>query len=163
MLIDANVFLGFYCVEMNNAHTLQGCPKTLMQSFSAQNPIYHDRNGVIEFEWGNLVDRYWFKAWLSDQLTNGIIQYIEPLKDLSVESKIKAAGFPSGRDIVYVRVGMGIVNRIGKCDFYTEDLDFYEPSKKGCTSSQRLKILSTSSGKVAKILIKNNLNVSAVP
>jgi len=163
MLIDANVFNGFFQSEIGRAHSLHGCPMTLMSCLSTVNPVHHDSGGLIEHEWRNLVDRDWFDVWLAANLQSGIVQYHQGLKDNSVEAQIKAKGFPTGRDIVYVRLGLGIVQSQGVCEFFTEDLDFYDPTKKGGSAANRTKILQKSSGPVAKILAKNGLSVRCVP
>lgn len=163
MIIDANVFCGFFQYQIDRPHCLLGCPNKLMLSLSTQNPVYHDLDGIIEHEWRNLVDRDWFDVWLATSLQSGIVQYQGSVKDPSIESKIKAKGFPTGRDIVYVRVGLGLVKSQGTCNFFTEDLDFYDPTKKGGTAEARKKILKKSSGPVAKILTKTGLAVLCVP
>lgn len=163
MLIDANVFNGYFQSQIGRTHVLQGCPNTLISSLSDVNPVHHDPDGIIEHEWRNLVDRDWFDAWLAANLQSGIVQFQNGEKDNSLESKIKAKGFPTGRDIVYIRVGLSLAKNYGGCDFFTEDLDFYDPTRKGGPAATRAKILQNSSGPVAKILAKFGLNVLCVP
>lgn len=163
MLIDANVFNGFFQVEIGKQHILQGCPKTLIDSASHQNPIYHDYNGLIEHEWRNVVDQEWFDVWLAAQFSTGTIALTAAINNNSLESKLKNVGFPTGRDIVYVRTGLAIAATNGSCLFFTEDIDFYDPTKKGCDSKTRKKIIANSTGPVCKLLGKSKIDVTCVP
>lgn len=47
--------------------------------------------------------------------------------------------------------------------FFTEDLDFYDPTKKKCPAKTRAKLLSAAAGPICKILKKKDIHVSAVP
>lgn len=163
MLIDANVFKGYYQIEIGKSHVLCGCPKQLFETTSSDNPVYYDNSGIVEFEWRNVVDYEWFEAWLSGRLQEGSIQFIEAAKNIALEKRLLGCGFPNGRDIVYVRLGLAVTTKKGECSFYTEDMDFYDPTLKNCTSTKRLKMLKSSSGPVAKILAKHGVNVACVP
>ena len=163
MLIDANVFKGYFQFVLGKAHDLCGCPSTLIQNASLNSPIYHDSAGIIEHEWRNLVDREWFDGWLASNLASGTIQYTDSQKNQQIEKQISNVGFPVGRDVVYIRTALSIATANGNCDFYTEDLDFYDPPKKRCSASTRTKILRNSTGAVAKILRRNDVYVRCVP
>lgn len=164
MLIDANVFKGFFQMEIGAEHPLCGCPRTLVGSASPNNPIYHDIDGIIESEWKTLVDREWFEAWLAHQLTVGSVAYIAKTTDTALERKLGQLGFPKGRDVVYIRAGLSVVNQTNACEnFYTEDMDFFDPKQKKSGGTTRKKILQKASGGVAKILRKARLVVQCVP
>ena len=164
MIVDANVFKGFFDSTMGNSHALSGCPVQLMSKCSADNPIYHDYGKIIETEWQQVVDRDWFEPWLASQLMTGAISYVETIRDRELEKKLTNAGFPHGRDIVYARVGLGVVAVKGKsCMLFTEDLDFYDPKKKNCPTKTRAKLLATAAGPICKILKKKDIHVSCVP
>lgn len=163
MLIDANVFNGFFQFDIGLPHTLQGCPNTLMATVTPSHPVHHDDGGVIEHEWRRVVDPDWFDAWLVSSLQSGLIQYQGPTKNVSVEKQLMNKGFPTGRDIIYVRVGLSVVASKGSCAFFTEDIDFYDPKMKGCKATTRKKILQAASGPVCKVLSKVGLVVECVP
>jgi hypothetical protein len=163
MIVDANVFKGFFQLEIGKLHDLCGCPRQLINSASSENPIIHDRGQIMEHEWRNLVDPDWFEGWLASSLASGLISYTDTPKSGTLEKKIATKGFPIGRDLVYVRAAHQVAEQNGKCYFYTEDLDFYDPKKKGCNTKTRQKILKSSSGPVSKILSKTNIYVSCVP
>jgi hypothetical protein len=163
VVLDANVFKGYFQVDIGRPHCLCGCPKALMAGFTSSNPVHHDDGGVIEHEWRNVVDRDWFDAWLAASLLDGIITYATPTRDVALEKKLQGEGFPSGRDIVYVRLSLAVANARGHCEFFTEDLDFYDPKSKGCQAGRRRKMLQNSSGPVAKLLAKSSINVCCVP
>lgn len=131
MIIDANVFKGYFQLTVGSEHDLCGCPKILIDSATASNPIYHDIDGIITSEWQAVVDREWFEPWLADQLEAGTIAYIIKKIDLSFERKLISHGFPRTRDLIYVRVGLSAVESTGlACSLFTEDIDFYDPKKK---------------------------------
>lgn len=121
MLIDANVFKGYYQMDLGKGHDLCGCPQTLFRAVTAQTPVFHDDGRIVEEEWRRVVDRDWFDAWLSASLQSGLVEYLKPSHDASVEKKLQALGFPKGRDIIYVRLGLSATAKRGPCSFYTED------------------------------------------
>lgn len=164
MIIDANVFKGYFQITIGSTHDLCGCPKILIDNATSSNPIYHDIDGIISSEWQAVVDREWFEPWLADQLEAGTIAYIIKKIDLGLERNLTSNGFPKTRDLIYVRVGLSAVESTGlECSLFTEDIDFYDPKKKGIASKTRKKMLSNSSGPVAKLLKKNLINVKCVP
>lgn len=164
MIIDANVFKGYFQVIIGSTHDLCGCPKKLIDKATASNPIYHDIDGIIASEWQAVVDREWFEPWLADQLEAGTIAYIIKKIDLGLERKLASNGFPKTRDVIYVRVGLSAVNLTGlACSLFTEDIDFYDPKKKGIASKTRKKMLAASSGPVAKLLKNSLIEVKCVP
>lgn len=164
MIVDANIFKGYFDSTMTTKHSLSGCPISLFAQFSTATPIYHDTGKIIESECQQVVDREWFEPWLATQLMEGTIAYVETVRNIELEKKLSAAGFPVGRDIVYIRVGLGVVGlKGGYCTLFTEDMDFYDPTQKKCASKTRAKILAAASGPVCKILKKSRVTVSSVP
>lgn len=163
MLVDANIFNGFFQMEMGKSHDLCGCPTTLINSASINNPIFHDLGKIVEAEWRGVVDQYWFDSWLAEKLQSGCIQYLSPTHDAGTEKRLASVGFPRSRDIVYVRIGITLTAQNGVCLFYTEDMDFYDPAQKGCAAKRRKKILRNSSGPVPKLLSKIGINVRCTP
>lgn len=164
LIVDANVFKGFFESTMGNSHALCGCPVQLMSRISAANPVFHDSGRIIESEWEQMVDREWFQPWLASQLMAGAISYVDPIRNLGLEKSLTNAGFPHGRDVVYARVGLGAVAVTGSpCMFFTEDLDFYDPKKKKCPAKTRAKLLAAAAGPICKVLKKKDIHVSAVP
>lgn len=163
MIVDANVFKGFYQVDIGKAHSLCGCPAALMGLVTPNRPVYHDDGGVLEHEWGAVVDRDWFEAWYSASLVSGIIKFCHAPKNLQLEKQIQGLGFPGGRDAVYIRVALKVVSIEKSCTFYTEDLDFYNPKLKGCPAVTRVATLKSGTGPVSKILAKHDISVSCVP
>ena len=164
MIIDANVFKGYFQATLGENHDLCGCPLALFGFATSTNPIYQDAGGIIESEWLAVVDPEWFNVWLANQLTSGVVTYIEPKKDLGFEKNLFNLGFPRGRDIIYIRVGMAVTKLFEcMCELFTEDLDFYDPTMKKCPSITRQRILSSSKGPIAKLLKRNNIQVFCVP
>lgn len=164
MIVDANVFKGYYQAELGNAHSLCGCPLALFSRATSKNQIYHDIGGIIEKEWEAVVDHEWFEQWLASQLTADIIAYVEQKKDIGLEKRLMSLGFPGGRDFVYIRTGLSASNiQNSRCELFTEDLDFYAPKKKGCAAKARVTLLTSSTGPVAKELKKARIDVACVP
>ena len=164
MIIDANVFIGYFHSTIGSPLSLSGCPVILFILGTPTSAFYHDIGRLIENEWQTVVDREWFEPWFASQLMSGVICYVDPIRDAGLERNLTTLGFPTGRDIVYVRVGLSVVATKGSpCTLFTEDMDFYDPKKKGCAAKTRAKLLSVSSGPVCKILGKKNIEVSSVP
>lgn len=163
MIIDANIFQGYFQADIGSMHNLFGCPKALVNSASQENPIYHDLGRIIESEWRNLVEPEWFEGWLAGALASGLIAILNAPHDNAIEKKVSAQGFPKSKDVVYIRLGACIAKSMGACNFYTEDMDFYDPSLKGCAAKTRKRLITTSAGPVAKILRKHSINVQCTP
>jgi len=134
-----------------------------MNSFSVTAPLYQDDGRIIEHEWRNLVDREWFDAWFAAQLQSGVIIYRTTIRRDSLERKLTNGGFPNNRDRTYIRLALSIAGDSGSCEIYTEDLDFYDPTEKGCKSGRRTRILKASAGRVAKLLRRERVYVRCVP
>lgn len=159
MIVDANVFKGFYEATLGRPHALHGCPIKLLASATPENPIHQDTGQMIESEWRKLVDPEWFNSWLADQFTSGNITLTDTIIDNGLEKNLYTKGFPKSKDIWYVRLGLGVVSRTqSKCQLFSEDIDFYDPSMKNCTSKKRTKTLTTGSGPIAKILKKQQIH-----
>ena len=163
MIIDANVFKGYFQAEMDKPHSLCGCPKKLFERATPSNPIFHDKGSIMEQEWRDVVSNEWFEGWLAGALAADIISFASADINLTIEKKVKSKGFPVGRDVVYIRVALSVSSKKGACDFFTEDIDFFDPKKKNCNSKTRRQILQKSSGPVAKLLTKSNVFISCVP
>lgn len=163
MLIDANVFKGYFQMEIGKPHNLCGCPRQLLEKITSSYPVYYDSGRIIESEWRGVVDFEWFEVWLSSHLQDDSIQFLPTSKNGEVEKKLKNCGFPIGRDLVYIRLALSVVAKQGECSLYTEDIDFFDPTLKSCTAAKRLKTLRGSCGPVAKLLIKHGVNVECVP
>lgn len=163
MVIDANIFKGYFQLQIGKSHSLCGCPKKLFTCVTSYKPVFYDDIGIIEHEWRNVVDKDWFDAWLAASLSSGTIKYITAIKNQSIEKQLRSNGFPNGRDIVYVRVSIAVANDNNRCDFFTEDIDFYDPKLKGCRAATRQRLLTTSGGPIPKVLAKHRVKVQCAP
>ncbi len=165
LIVDANVFKSYYDVLIKNiTSSLTACPTKIFENLGTTDAyvMYLDTTGIIKQEWSNLVDYQWFNIWYADKLILAHFELVEPCKDNGLETKLTADGFPrKGRDWTYIRVTRQVANQ-QQCILATEDIDFYEPSQKGCPAKTRRKILLSSSGKVAKTLKNHAINVKCV-
>lgn len=161
MIVDANIFKGYFQHQMGTTHSLCGCPNKIIGKASAATPIYYDFDGIVENEWMSVVDRDWFASWLAAQLQSGAIAYAKPIIDSGLEKNLTTLGFPRGRDVVYIRLCLGVMQiKKSGCEFFTEDLDFYDPKKKRYPAKTRIAILTKSTGPVLKLLKKRDILVS---
>jgi hypothetical protein len=152
-VVDANILKAFYEKNVLSINqNLTGCPE---QVFSRLRKIYIDDGGKIEHEWRSLVDQEWFNVWLAREITSGRIESIPVKNHQNTCKKLRAYGFPSSKDIWYIRTAkeISIINN-SKCVLLTEDIDFFDPKKKSLSGNARVKVLKSNNSNLKKILEK---------
>lgn len=156
LIVDANVFKGFYqefVLELTEHETC--LTASTLKLFDADDKtIYMDEGTHIENEWRNVVDRQWFDAWLIAELEAGHIINIRTENHEAALKALKNKGFPSSGDKWYVRTALTLKDTQGQVSFITEDLDFYDPTKKSARSGKRIDIMKSKSSAIRKYLSK---------
>jgi hypothetical protein len=164
VVIDAQMFAAFFQEEV------LAIPVEQTQRTASVQPIFtrlgyedcchFDDGALIEHEWKQLVEVEWFVKWFSEQLRTGGILQIPVDTCQPLRRKLKQLGFPnSSKDFVYVRTAKKVVDDQGACLLATEDIDFYDPSKKKTASKHRDRLLKERGGPVAKQLRKEKITV----
>jgi len=171
IVIDANIINGFYKEDV------LGIPSTLTGSVvemftRSQNQgsvICLDEGGQIESEWRNVVPDDWFDVWYSKLLVEdkAIIVPVHTCHQLL--NQLWRLGFPRSRDKWYIRTAKTVVDyKKGQdedilCVLITEDLDFYDPSKKKTANAQqRVQVLKFGRGCIADKLYLESILVTCV-
>src|SRR5690606_32980795 len=96
-------------------------------------------------------------------LTEWNVVIVEPEPCQGLLKNMKSCGFPfKGRDVWYVRASMAVVSQGNSAKLITEDIDFYDPRMKGCSSAKRIQILHRASGDVARVLRREGVEVICV-
>ena len=162
VVIHANVFKGYYeKIVGGRPSSLTACPSQLFEKLGTELVVYVDQGEHIKQEWQDLVDRQWFTEWYTSMLLSGHILFINRLIKTEIRTNLIKHGFPkNSKDWVYIWVACAVITREGFCTLVTEDLDFYDPSKKRCAAKLRRKILLASSGNVAKYLRKHEIRIT---
>ncbi|EOI6580335.1 hypothetical protein ACWCKR_002082 [Yersinia enterocolitica] len=165
LVVDANVFKGFYqetVLEMGpDKLEITGSPIGIFESDDKK--IYVDDSKHIENEWRNVVDSEWFNAWYAVQIESlGIVETaIDNYQELI--RALNKIGFPVGGDKWYIRTAKSVKENGLSITLITEDLDFYDPTKKMAKGAARLRILNSKSAVVRKYLAKKeDINISCV-
>jgi len=155
LVVDAQVVKGFFQESvLCTHHALSGSPARIFDPQFRRHCIFVDPEGTIQHEWRSLVDPDWFDVWFADLMRDGSICLIAAPSDVALSKALRALGFPSGRDIWYVRVGCAVRRRLGFSILISEDLDFYEPKEKCCGDKRRCTILCSGAGSVRRYLRK---------
>lgn len=160
-IVDANILKAFYeKTVLDISHSLTGCPE---EAFSKLAKIYVDDGGKIEYEWRSLVDPDWFDTWLSREITVGRIELLSVQNHASVCKKVYKNGFPiNSKDIWYIRTAKELSISIGGMGLLiSEDIDFFDPTKKSHSGQARIKIIKSETAKLKKILQKEE-NISVM-
>ncbi|MBA0179900.1 hypothetical protein H0251_09670 [Pectobacterium carotovorum] len=156
LVIDANVFKGFYqeyVLELPEHDTsLTG---STLKLFDANNKIiYMDEGTQIENEWRRVVCPEWFDAWLIGELEAGHVVNIPTKNQEIILNALKKQGFPSSGDKWYVRTAVTLKEEQDEVNFITEDIDFYDPTKKSLKNAKRVCIMKSKSSTIRKYLSK---------
>lgn len=156
LIIDANVIAGYYRESvLGDDAGLSAQTENVFDGIGTEHRVFLDDQQQVETEWRNVVDREWFEAWYGDLLASGAGTLL-PVGTCNVlRGRLEAFGFPRGsKDFWYIRTAIAVVQVYGNAVILTEDMDFYEPSKKSLSDRPREIILLASAGKVAKHLQK---------
>ncbi|UCP82114.1 hypothetical protein [Pectobacterium versatile] len=157
LVIDANIFKGFYqeyVLDLPEHDTsLTG---STLKLFDANNKIiYMDEGTQIENEWRRVVCPEWFDAWLIGELEAGHVVNITIKNQELILNALKKQGFPSSGDKWYIRTAVTLKEEQGEVNFITEDIDFYDPTKKSLKNTKRVCIMKSKSSTIRKYLSKN--------
>lgn len=82
-------------------------------------------------------------TWIADQVR--LRRIVEFDLDNSHSNALRQQGLPP-KDTKWIAIALGSESRI----IATEDIDLFDPSEKGCSAKRREKIMSSSTGRVAK-------------
>lgn len=164
LVIDANVFKGFYqesVLELTVERTsLTG---STIELFDADDKIiYLDEGTQIETEWRKVVCPEWFNAWLIYSIEAGNIINIPTNNQEAILKALRTKGFPSSGDKWYIRTAVSLTDANHEVKFITEDMDFYDPTKKNVNGSNRVNIMKSKSSTIRKHLLKKT-GLSVMP
>lgn len=153
-VVDANILKAFYektVLEIEGS--LTACPEEVIEGLEY---IYLDDGGQIEHEWRSLVDPEWFESWLSNEMAIGNIGLLQVDNHAATCKKIYKIGFPRGsKDIWYVRTAKQVsISQAKPSVLITEDIDFFDPTKKGTSGEARIRVLKSKNSKLKKLLYK---------
>lgn len=155
LVIDAHVIASYYQESVGCADPkLTDGTEAIFERVGVHDRIYLDEGEQIENEWRKMAEPEWFEAWYASLLASDAALLV-PVDDCSsLRKKLESYGFPRGsRDFWYVRTAKAVVETFAETILLTEDMDFYEPSKKKSMSGkQRKNTLICSGGQIAKYL-----------
>jgi hypothetical protein len=155
LVIDANVFEGFFKEEILGIDEIQltASPKRIFERLGQLDVTYFDTDGHIKNEWRQLVEPEWFDGWYPKLLIEGGAFEIGVQTYYQIRKQLKTLGFPSSKDIWYIRTAKSI-GADRDPTIITEDLDFFNPRMKKCCNKTRIEILKRSCGPIEKYLSK---------
>jgi hypothetical protein len=163
LVIDANVFKGYFECVLANPHQLTEDPSRIFTSLGQPYLAFVDSSQIIVKEWEALVDPDWFRAWYPGVLAGGSVLFIDISNKPHLKKKLTQNGFPSSKDFIYVLTSASVVDNNGDCHLLTEDIDFFDPTQKQAGSKVRNKLLQNQSGQMRKLIKKETkVEVTAV-
>ena len=171
LVIDANIVAGHYketvlCIAIGLKNNLTASTVPLFNGLGANDTCYLDEGTVIENEWRAPVSPEWFDAWFSDLLASGKAQIIPARPNQALEKRLRDKGFPQARnrDMWYVRTCCAVLQSqpFDVVRLITEDIDFYDPTKKLGSAKTRRKTIEDGGGPVRKLLKKEAILVTAL-
>lgn len=154
VVIDANILAGYFQeAVIESGHNLTGSPTGIFSALGDALTGYLDESNIIEYEYEQCVEKEWLKEWLSEQLQADKFQTIKPAQCRELCKLLHNNGLTHTRDFIYIKVAVNIESQ-NENYIITEDLDFFDPSRKNCSSKERRRILTKGSGPIKKILKK---------
>lgn len=156
IVIDAHIIASYYQESVGCADSkLTDATEAIFERVGVLDRIYLDDGEQIENEWRRMADPEWFEAWYASLLASDAALLVPVAGCSDLRKKLEGHGFPRGsRDFWYVRTAKAVAEVFAEAILLTEDMDFYEPSKKGVSGKQRENILRCSGGQIAKHLRK---------
>lgn len=159
-VIDANVLKEHYQVSvLELPGSLTG---NTLDAFNRAEPIIIDDGDQIENEWKSLVCHDWFDIWFSRMLTEEKIKMVTAKSCPQLAALLTKHGFPkNSRDIWYIRTAKSFLkSNNATCFLITEDLDFFDPTKKGTSGVARVAIMKNQKSPLRHALKKaESINV----
>lgn len=153
LVVDANVMKGYFDESVIEIpHTLSA---SALHLFDSTIKIALDDQDQISSEWKAVVDREWLDQWLAEKIRDGKILIIEPESINQIQQELFNLGFPRSRDIWYIKTAKGLLKLTDEPIIISEDIDFYDPTKKGqATGAARFKLMKKRSAPVRKAINK---------
>lgn len=162
VIVDANMLVAYFQEDvLQIAPATTGPVTPLMAALDLEFTACLDEDHHIEHEWRERLDQEWLDSWLASALRDGRIRPVVAKRDQQLERAIRDAGFPHrSRDIWYVRTARGANSVFSEVILLSEDLDFYDPRRKGvATGQQRFELLRQRRGRVLGVLATKRIEV----
>lgn len=160
-VIDAQVVMYAYQEDVGHPPPGSGSASDFFASVIAQSGvIYMDNAGHIYEEWSRNLSTEWFDYWYFDLVTTANVREVDTDGCSALMKKLRQLGFPSGENRWLIKVGVSVASPQNPCALVTEDMDFREPSKKGCPPKERARYLASQvKGSVCDELWKHKVEV----
>lgn len=167
IVIDANVFKGFYMEEVLGSSNTDLTDSTLpiISSLGVRYQLILDTGNKIQTEWLMVVHNdEWLTEWLAKKLINGQASVV-PVSAKQGQGSLKklhSMGFPKSRDVWYIRTAAASQTYCNakSATLLSEDLDFYAPKRKSQLSGKsRREFLKKGRGPVAESLRRDKIYV----
>lgn len=169
VIFDANVVSAYFYEDIKQAQdpTKTGSPMKIFSQLGIDLVTYVDNEDHIMLEWKNVVDPEWFNIWYTDLMINGKLHEHSISLSKNTLTKIKSEllklGFPlqGSKDFWYIKLLLSIKSQSYNTfiHFITEDIDFYDPTKKSLSGSSRTSFIENKKGKVLKLLKNEKIDI----
>lgn len=148
-----------HAVDANAIHKFQeerirdesGLAHACIEAITANDCIALDEGGLCLQEWIECAGGkfpFALTDWVADQAVIGKIRYY-PLVSNNVRKHLLSLGLPN-KDHKWVRLAIGSEGRI----IVTNDVDFFDPTKKNASSASKQEVKAKGSGPCSKALLK---------
>ncbi|BES66095.1 hypothetical protein SANA_25340 [Gottschalkiaceae bacterium SANA] len=139
VIIDANIFKG-YCREsiIGLEHKLTSSPSYLFQE--EEYVMYIDDGDQMQYEYKAVDNPQVVEEMIIELLNSGKMRLTKTKIDPDFERILRSKGFDmNSRDKWYIRAALVAKEKSDTRTIYliTEDIDFFDPRKKNCSSKTR--------------------------
>lgn len=162
LVVDAQVVHYHYQEDLGQAPPGSGSAVEFFAAVRASRAaVYLDSGGHVYEEWSRNVSDEWFDGWFTELASTVNLREIDaPAQGQLFKRLSGVCGFPKSENWWLVRVAVSAATESAPCALVTEDMDFREPSQKGCSPAVRDRYLSSSAkGSVTKELWKHWVEV----
>jgi len=153
LVVDANVFQAYFQKSVHGTLPLvTGDPNNLFgRILGGEDAISFDDSDFIKGEWERPVEREWFSKWFAKLLAQGNVRFVA-LSRCQFIGTLCAEGFPRSKDVRYIQAAIASKSAGSSVFLVTEDIDFFDPTKKASGMKTRHRIMKTGNTKITNYL-----------
>jgi len=163
VVVDANVVKGLMQAQQQSSHDCSGDPVAAFELITDKGAeVRLDEGGQILSEWQGCTQKEWFDLWYSDFVSSTNVRPATVTMHQALLNELtNTFGFPRSRDRWLLRTALSAATD-GSCELLTDDMDYFDPTKKGQPKERDRHLSGKPVGAVRRRLRRVNVEVLSV-